>query len=131
MLSPVTKAASIQKHCVRCHDTFYENQNHSAACNINHNEYANTDRAETGDDALESVLACCYLTYNPEEDSFDGKPGCIVEAHTTNPKDVAYFDGDQEEGNENVITCAERGCIQAKRRGALTNEGQKAAKKKK
>ncbi|KZP15148.1 hypothetical protein FIBSPDRAFT_935384 [Athelia psychrophila] len=120
MLSSVAKAASTQKHCVRCHDPFFENQNHPKACTIKHNSEADADRAEIGSDTMVAELACCGYTYNPEEENPSNKP-CIFAAHTSNPEDVDYFDGDQGEGNENVITCGEKGCTKKKRKGASTS----------
>lgn len=119
MLSSVNKAASTQKHCVRCHDTFYENQNHPKACTIPHNDEPYTDRAEIGSDRIVAVMQCCGFTYDPEQR--DPSRFCILAMHTTDPKGVKYYDEEEEDGNENVVTCEEKGCAKAKRKAASAN----------
>ncbi|KZP15147.1 hypothetical protein FIBSPDRAFT_1048371 [Athelia psychrophila] len=116
MLSSVKKAASTQKHCVRCHDTFYENQNHPKACTIQH-----TDEADTVyvGNTLVAVMLCCGFRFDPEQNN--PSKFCILATHTTNPKDVKYYDEDEEDGNVNVITCEETGCVKTKRKGASSN----------
>lgn len=112
MLSSVAKAASTQEHCVRCHETFYENQNHQEACAIDHNE-------EDGNSVF-SELKCCDSSWYPKRGESPPPQPCILAKHTTNPKDVRYFDEDEGGGNENVISCEERGCVKKKRKGAST-----------
>lgn len=129
MLLPVTKEASTQKHCVRCHNAFFDTQNHPKACTIMHGQF-DGERASVGSDRCVATFFCCDLQFDPEQDDYEGEP-CIEEAHTTDPNDVDYYDGDQGEGNENVVTCGEKGCSKAKRKAASTKDGKRITKKKK
>lgn len=129
VLAPLAKTASVKKHCVRCHKTFLENQNHPKACTIEHAE-GDCERTRTGDDAMTVTLYCCGLKY----DSDDNPPTkfCIAAPHTIEPSEVEYYDEDEDGdsvGNENVVTCEENGCAIKKRKAVSMPKGERSTKK--
>ncbi|KAH7929926.1 hypothetical protein BV22DRAFT_1028891 [Leucogyrophana mollusca] len=128
LLASVSKAGSSPKHCVRCHKKFYENRNAQDSCRIEHDGREDGERTEIGDDATTMVEACCGLEY----DGDDGCPTqfCIIAAHTTDPEEVEYYDSD-EEGNQNVVTCKEKGCTKKKRKAPPKRNGSNSRTKKK
>jgi hypothetical protein len=67
ILSPLAATASVAKHCMRCHKTFYENRNHAKACAIKHSEAEEGERARIGDDAILFTLSCCDESFEDDE----------------------------------------------------------------
>ncbi len=121
ILGPLVNDSKDKKHCVRCHATFTENNNHPSACKIKHSDYGDGDRYEAGSETLRITLPCCGIEYL-SEDGEGPNVYCYTSTHTTDPSEVMYYDdnGDDGEecGNENVVTCQEKGCTTQKRKSA-------------
>ncbi|KDR74896.1 hypothetical protein GALMADRAFT_1334411 [Galerina marginata CBS 339.88] len=121
VFSPLLSQARTIKHCLRCHQEYSDNENHKAACKIEHNEDGESERTMIGYEDMTTTLLCCGISFEDK----DGHPGtsCIVAFHTTNLEDVEYYcdeDDEHEDNNgnngnkgtnENVITCLKAECL--------------------
>lgn len=135
LLAPLTAEAGVSRHCVRCHHAYTENENHSHACKIKHNDEGDSERTEIGYEDMTTTLSCCGAVF----DSEDGPDTeyCILAQHTTNSDDVVYYE-DGNEGddgvNEHVVSCESRGCSKkrkAAKKGGRNLKGGSAGKKRK
>lgn len=113
LLAPLTTDASVRLHCVRCHGTYTENENHPSACKIEQDDEGESERTEVGNDAMTTTLTCCGISFDSEEGP-DTKY-CIMASHTTNLFDVVYYDeiddrDDVDGVNQNVVSCKSQGC---------------------
>ena len=100
---------SEKQHCVRCHKTFVEANNHRGACVVEHDPEGLWD--EDGDP--HGCGGTCKMWWNPRSAncSFRGhpecpdycKPCCFEGKHTADPSDVFYND-------VTIRTCEEEGC---------------------
>jgi hypothetical protein len=128
ILSPLAAATSVPKHCVRCHESFYENENNPKACAIRHNDDADGGERDDYDvDVVYLTLTCCDMEFELDEGEPEGF--CYETTHTANPDEVEYYDEFDGEGNKHVVTCKQKGCLRKKRK---TSQGVgRPAKKKK
>ena len=131
LLAPLNLHAGIALHCVRCHDTYTENKNHSNACRIKHGSHGDAERTETGDDAMTTTLACCGISFDSEEEP--PTKYCFMAPHTTDVADVIYYDeaddiDDLDGVNENVISCKSLGCSRNRKRKAVKDGGATTSK---
>jgi hypothetical protein len=106
----------------------FDNTNHDKACCIPHHDDGNGEWTEVDDGTITITESCCGIEYDMDE----GPPieHCIMEAHTTEPSEVNYFDEDgNEDGNRFVVTCEENGCSKmewtALRRAESENRGKR------
>lgn len=115
MLGPLFKDASNPVHCVRCYLKFVKSGNHDEACLVKCHDDPEWVRGGYGDVGGYYEMMCCGKTFT----EFDN-PGdiCFRTRHTTNPKDVAYREGKQEDKNDgldllganDVVACRVNGC---------------------
>lgn len=119
IFSPLAQIAANEKHCVRCHKTFHENENGPEACTIPHNDEPVDTFGRDSDDEDDPMMsvACCGTMFT-ESDGHPDDP-CIVTSHTTDPGIVVYYDDDAEEDtNHNVVKCSKKcGVFTKKRKG--------------
>ncbi|KDR74902.1 hypothetical protein GALMADRAFT_280214, partial [Galerina marginata CBS 339.88] len=104
MLAPLLSQARVIKHCVRCHLEYSENENHKTACEIDHNEFGESERTVIGYEDMTTTLSCCGISF--EENNGRPRRSCILALHTTNPEKVKYYvendeDDEDDENNEN------------------------------
>ncbi|KDR74894.1 hypothetical protein GALMADRAFT_566515 [Galerina marginata CBS 339.88] len=127
LLAPLSDQAGDRKHCLRCHVEYSDNENHKKACKIEHNEEGDSERTNVGSDEMTTTLFCCGIKFDAEH---TGCPTrfCIEALHTTDPRKVVYYDEDKWKGNENVIPCAQAGCL--KKRKAVKDVGPSRVSKK-
>lgn len=114
ILGPLFKVASTPLHCVRCHKTYIESGNHDDACVIRcHGEG-------------EYIRQYHDLTYGYFKSPCCGKiftetnhrDICLTDWHTTDPTEVEYCEGTEEdeeegldvEGSRMIVTCRLQGC---------------------
>ena len=100
---------SEKQHCVRCHKTFVEANNHRGACVVDHDPEGIWD--EDGDP--HGCGGSCQMWWNPRSEncSFRGhpecpdycKPCCFEGKHTADPSEVIYND-------VTIRTCEDEGC---------------------
>lgn len=117
ILSPLFQASSTPLHCVRCHKKYLESGNHKNACVVECDEDADFTRDYHNGSEGYYTKSCCGGTFREgEEDDEDGI--CFTTWHTTNPKEVEYHEGEEEdeeeglnlEGSRRVVTCRVNGC---------------------
>ncbi|QRV85226.1 hypothetical protein RhiJN_27333 [Ceratobasidium sp. AG-Ba] len=138
LLGPLVTSALNPLHCVRCHKSYFENENNYTSCVIPHydSEYAANFNSSSDDydehssddynwghpDGERMKFVCCGETFR-EKEGEEAQLPCIREKHTTDPKQVDYYvdpfareQSDRkfrkyEALNPNVVTCEEEGCL--------------------
>ncbi|TFK37532.1 hypothetical protein BDQ12DRAFT_666819 [Crucibulum laeve] len=113
MLSDLSDDAARELHCVRCHAGYTENANGEISCRISHHDYNDPD----GDGSLRGrrtedirritrmvKVSCCG-----EEIKTSSRDSgvCVEEYHTTDLREVEYYDRKRRKGNYRVQMCAE------------------------
>jgi len=132
LLAPLSAQADVKRHCVRCHVTYTQNENHSTACEIKHNEGGETEIELRNDEGV-TTLNCCGTSFSSED--VPDREICFSAPHTTNVEDVLYCESGNEDDdgvNTNVVRCGIEGC--PKKRKAMKqggNKGGSASKKQK
>lgn len=116
ILGPLFAAASTSLHCVRCHAEYLQSGNHKEACVIKCDDDAEFEWSYHNGSEGYYTKFCCDETWS-EGDEPDSDV-CLTTWHTTDPKEVSYCRGvneDEEEGldltgSKIVVTCRENGC---------------------
>ncbi|KAG8708114.1 hypothetical protein FRC08_000100 [Ceratobasidium sp. 394] len=108
------------KHCVRCHKTYTEADNHYAACIIHCTGPFQPFSLYTSFQSYR-MANCCGRVFE-DVNSWDyTKVVCIKERHTDDPREVIFFDPNRKHArskdaaplgtnNWNVLTCETKGC---------------------
>lgn len=90
LLKPLFDSAKVKKHCVRCHETFYDHTNGPEACKIDHHEEGEEERTWPGESEMTITLACCRIQYSDESNGPE-PPFCFVGPHTTYEGGIDYY----------------------------------------
>lgn len=128
LLSPLADESTTTKHCVRCHQSYSESTNGPRACKIEHN-YTDSEQDGRDVDLYWVTLSCCGERYNAEYEP--KRRFCIEVPHTTGMEGIDYWRGEDDDRpriNEQIITCAEKGCKKSKKRSS-TEKGSSSAKR--
>lgn len=67
-----------------------------------HNEEGDGERTEIGSDEITITLGCCGTRMRASHQAIASV------RHTTNPRDLEYYNEEIGEGNENVETCSSK-----------------------
>ncbi|KAG8767616.1 hypothetical protein FRC12_006149 [Ceratobasidium sp. 428] len=114
LLGPLLEKANDPLHCVRCHMEYAEPENSTAACKIEHMEVPTWSHSMKKYGARRMyTYPCCNREPQAESRCYYSTPTeehCFVGRHTTDPKEVSYYDSDSRSGNENIVTCEDVGC---------------------
>ncbi|KAG8739706.1 hypothetical protein FRC10_005248 [Ceratobasidium sp. 414] len=124
ILDPLFEADAKPKHCVRCHQSFYEAENTHDSCVVRCGSPENTGYPDEEYEQYYMMRTPCCKRLHSEVDlddfeSDDEELICYRAKHTTDTKTVKYYygsDDEREEGldhwgeNGSVRTCRKMGC---------------------
>ncbi|KAG8708112.1 hypothetical protein FRC08_000098 [Ceratobasidium sp. 394] len=122
------------RHCVRCHETYQERDNHGAACIIRCSGTFHHFAVKTISKQSYFPTECCGQVFKNVADWNYTNLACIEDRHTDDPDVVDYFNPDrglkaEEErskdgkpknavplgsNNPKVLACAVKGCAKKK-----------------
>ncbi|KAF8601682.1 hypothetical protein BDV93DRAFT_545750 [Ceratobasidium sp. AG-I] len=115
LLVPLSLSASNPLHCVRCHETYVQSGNNKNACVIMCDDDGDFERDYHNGSEGYYTTSCCGRTFD-EDDVEAGT--CLSTSHTTNPHEVSYREGEEEDveeglnlgGSRMIYTCRINGC---------------------
>lgn len=123
IFGPLFDVVSAPHHCVRCHIKYVRSENHGEACVVRCEDDADftADHPNTSEGYY--TQRCCGMIWR-EGDGSDNI--CLKTRHTTNPKEVEYYKGDEEDeedeeeglnfgGSRIVHTCRGEGCKRSRK----------------
>jgi len=124
---PLVMPSTEKSHCVRCHKDYAEYQNTNQACVIAH--WGDLQRLHKHSDGSTWEWGGCGCTFESDYyDWCDTDESCYEARHTTDPDEVEYVSGSEEDEDEEdaekdaakprweynddhgVRTCRQRGC---------------------
>ncbi|KAG8739223.1 hypothetical protein FRC10_005880 [Ceratobasidium sp. 414] len=118
------------RHCVRCHESYTEQDNHGTACIIQCSGKLHAFALKTTPKQSYYMAECCGRVFKVVDGWNYTNLVCIEERHTDDPDVVKYFDPNRgqkaedvkskdgkpkdavplESNNPNVLACAVKGC---------------------
>ncbi|KAG8794886.1 hypothetical protein FRC12_020523 [Ceratobasidium sp. 428] len=113
------------RHCVRCHKSYTEKDNHTGACIIRCSGQRHPFTLAATPTVPYLMSECCGRVFKDVKNWKYTKLVCVEERHTTDPDEVIYFDPNRwqnmEDGkpkdaehlgnnNPTVLPCVVKGC---------------------
>lgn len=109
LLNDALNSFELELHCVRCHESYVESENHNRACRIPHSDQEGV--AQDRYDELWQGFDCCGVDFDANN-TF-----CVVDRHTVEEAGIVYYgeEGVDEDSeyfgmNKNVIRCEDHDC---------------------